>query len=88
MGCASHHTRTYQEFDRSDKSISMPIGSGGLLGDIKDGFIRNGYRVIADTGGVRTTGVAISEQVSQSEHKPRYKLFLNYYETPVLNSVW
>ena len=75
-GCAGTKVRRYSDFDPSDKSITLAVGSESPLGEIKDGFAKRGYRVVVHHEGTRTTEQSLTTRLSEPEHRTRYRLFL------------
>lgn len=75
LSCGHTKIRRYANFDKNDKSISVPMGGDiGVMGDIKDYFFQKGYRVVAYSGGLRETYTKPNESVTRNEHNTRYKL--------------
>lgn len=48
--CAMNNLRVYGPIDTTDKTVTVPAGSRGLLGDLKDTLIKDGWKLTIDRG--------------------------------------
>lgn len=84
-GCMHHNAEVNSPIDLSDKSITVPPGSGGLKGAIKKSLSQNGWRLLVDRG-PRVTEGEIGDKTRLEEYntfKTRYRLGISYHQYDV-----
>ncbi|MCX8519749.1 MAG: hypothetical protein ORN21_06415, partial [Methylophilaceae bacterium] len=64
VGCATTDVQKYSAIDTKDKSITVPVGSEGLKGKLKQWLITDGWKLFVDKG----------PQVIQGEANEKFKL--------------
>jgi hypothetical protein len=83
-GCMSHSLQTYGTIDESNKTVTVPAGSEGLKGKLKQVLANDGWRLVVDRGPDVTQGsVGAETRVEQfSTFKSRYRLMVasNHYD--------
>lgn len=80
LGCASQaaQVQKYKEFDSSSKTITVPVGSGGLVGITKRVLADNGWVLVVDRGPTVVEG-KVSERVTLEKYdtfNTRYRLYV------------
>lgn len=78
FGCASTDVHKYASVDQSEKTITVPPGSGGLLGPIKQELADQGWKAVVYRGPNVTEG-SLGEKTrieSYSTFNSRYRLLL------------
>lgn len=74
-GCANtYNIQTYGPVDLSDKSVTVPFGSGGLKGKLKQALANNGWKLTNDRGPMVTEGT-----VGEKTRIERYDTFNSRY---------
>lgn len=76
-GCANtYNIQTYEPVDLSNKTVTVPLGSEGLKGKLKQSLANNGWKLMVDKGPSVTEG-AMGEK-TRIEHydtfNSRYRL--------------
>lgn len=79
-GCANtYNTQTYGPIDLSNKTVTVPIGSSGLTGKLKQSLAKNGWKLMVYKGPSVTEG-ALGEK-TRIEHydtfNSRYRLIVS-----------
>jgi hypothetical protein len=79
-GCANtYNTQTYGPIDLSNKTVTVPFGSGGLKGKLKQSLANNGWKLISDKGPSVTEGTM--GEKTRIEHydtfNSRYRLIVS-----------
>ncbi|MGA9851331.1 MAG: hypothetical protein WBR15_00125 [Gammaproteobacteria bacterium] len=84
-GCATSKLLIEHSVDTSQKTITVPPGNSGLLGNIKEALIQDGWQLETDTGPVETQGSmgATTALTSHQTFKSRYRLLINDHYYPV-----
>jgi len=80
LGCASQaaQVQKYADFDNSNKTITVPVGSAGLVGITKRVLADNGWTLVVDRGPTVVEG-RMSEKVRLEKYdtfNTRYRLYV------------
>lgn len=75
-GCHSD-LRVYEKVDQSDRSITVPAGGGGLLGEIKSALREDGWRLAVDRGPTVARGDSSGVQITDT-FNTRYRLYVDW----------
>lgn len=78
-GCHSELV-VYEQVDRSDRSITVPAGGGGLLGELKSVLRQNGWRTTVDRGPTVARGGSSGVQIADT-FNTRYRLYVDWRRT-------
>ena len=49
-GCATINFQRYSDIDLSEKTVTVPLGGGGLAGDLKKTLQESGWKLFVDKG--------------------------------------
>lgn len=81
-GCATHNVQLYGPIDTSNKTVTVPPGSEGLKGKLKQALANDGWKLIVYRGPSVTEG-EIGEK-TKIEHydtfNSRYRLITSSYQ--------
>ncbi len=62
VGCAESKVAVYSAIDPSEKTVTVPIGNGLLVGRIKEALQRSGWQLVIDQGPMRKRWLGLFEQ--------------------------
>ena len=76
FGCSSHNIQMYGQVDLNNKTVTVPPGSKGLKGELKNYLSKNGWELFVYRGPSVTEGeVGEKTRVQQYDtFKSKYKL--------------
>jgi hypothetical protein len=76
--CTHSNVRRLEPIDQSSRSITVPAGTSGALGGIKDHLQGAGWTVVVDLGARTVTRRTLSADAAQSGgfQRTRYRLYL------------
>lgn len=81
-GCATHNVQLYGPIDTSNKTVTVPPGSEGLKGKLKQALANDGWKLIVYRGPSVTEG-EVGEK-TKIEHydtfNSRYRLITSSYQ--------
>lgn len=75
-GCTHTNVRKISSIDPTKKSISVPPGSKGLAGELKDYLRSTGWKLVVSTGDLIEKSEDAKTRIT-SEHKTKYVLYVN-----------
>lgn len=81
-GCATHNVQLYGPIDTSNKTVTVPPGSGGLKGKLKQALANDGWNLVVYRGPSVTEG-EIGEKTRIEQYdtfKSRYRLIASSYQ--------
>ena len=82
VGCATHDVQLYTPIDTSNKTVTVPPGSGGLKGKLKQALANDGWNLVVYKGPSVTEG-EIGEKTRIEQYdtfKSRYRLIASSYQ--------
>lgn len=82
VGCARHNVQTYSAVDSSNKTVTVPSGSEGLKGKLKQALTKDGWNLVVYRGPSVTEG-EVGEKTKIEQHdtfKSRYRLIVSSYQ--------
>lgn len=56
VGCASYNVQLYGSVDQTNKTVTVPAGSGGLKGELKKALYQGGWKLVIHRGPSVTEG--------------------------------
>ena len=79
-GCATKNVQVYSQVDSDDKTITVPPGSDGLKGKLKQALSKDGWKMVVYTGPSVTKGTLGRDTNLQQydTFNSRYQLVVNY----------
>jgi len=93
-GCATKNVQVYSQIDTNDKTVTVPPGSDGLKGKLKQALANDGWKMVV-YGGPAVTKGTIGAETNVEQYKTfnsRYQLMVNYNQfdlclnfTPAIN---
>jgi len=94
VGCTAHNVQLYSKVDHSNKTVTVPPGSRGLKGKLKQALTQEGWKLAVDRGPSVTEGrLGRDTRIKQySTFNTRYRLITLYRQydycfdfTPAIN---
>lgn len=81
-GCATHNVQLYGVVDSSNKTVTVPPGSEGLKGKLKQALANDGWKLVVYRGPSVTEGeVGEKTKIEQYDtFKSRYRLVVSSYQ--------
>jgi len=79
VGCATHNAQVYGPIDNSNKTVTVPPGSEGLKGKLKQALANYGWKLVVYQGPSVTEGeVGEKTKIEQYDtFNSRYRLFVS-----------
>ncbi len=81
-GCATHNVQHYGPVDTSNKTVTVPPGSDGLKGKLKQALANDGWKLVVYRGPSVTEG-EIGERTKIEQYdtfNSRYRLVVSSYQ--------
>lgn len=84
-GCATHNVQLYSAIDSTNKTVTVPPGSEGLKGKLKQAMSQDGWRLVVYAGPAIIEGeVGEKTKIQQYDtFKSRYRLVIASYKYDV-----
>lgn len=79
-GCPHTDVRVYEQVDRSDRSMTVPAGGSGLLGELKSALRQDGWRMAIDRGPTVARGSGPDVRIADT-FNTRYRLYVDWRRT-------
>ena len=81
-GCATHNVQLYGPVDTSNKTVTVPPGSKGLKGKLKQALANDGWKLVVYRGPSVTVG-EVGERTKIEQYdtfNSRYRLIVSSYQ--------
>jgi hypothetical protein len=81
-GCATHNAQLYGSIDSSNKTVTVPPGSEGLKGKLKQALVSDGWRLVVYQGPSVTEGTT-GEKTKIAQYdtfNSRYRLIASSHQ--------
>lgn len=81
-GCASHNVQLYKSLDTSNKTVTVPSGSKGLKGKLKQALANDGWNLIVYSGPSVIEG-EVGKKIKIEQYDTfhsRYRLVVSSYQ--------
>lgn len=80
VGCATHNVQRYGTIDNSEKTVTVPVGSAGLTGKLKQVLASDGWKLVVYRGPSVTEGnIGEKTRIEQyNTFNSRYRLIASY----------
>ncbi len=82
FGCGFHNVQIYGSIDNNNKTVTVPAGSDGLKGKLKQALSQDGWKLFVYRGPSVTEGeIGETTKVQQYEtFNTKYRLVVSWYE--------
>ncbi len=82
IGCATHNVQLYGYIDKNNKTVTVPPGSDGLKGKLKQALSQDGWKLLVYRGPSVTEG-EIGEKTKVQQYdtfNTKYRLVVSSYQ--------